>query len=169
MKVSAEEYYQAGVERMRQARELHRAGGNYALAMYTGGLAAECILRAFRWDKDSSFEGRHDLDDLLKASDLYNINERVLRSKSIPVEEIQALAMGVKAAMSELKILWHNNLRFVPESGLRPYLRGVGRLRVPRKVKDLLKKNSSDLVDAAQTVVDRGVALWILRKKSSKR
>ncbi len=56
MKVGTEAYYQAGVERMRQARELHRAGGNYALAMYTGGLSVECMLRAFRWGKDSSFE-----------------------------------------------------------------------------------------------------------------
>lgn len=166
MKVLDTEYYQSGIERMRQARELHLAGRNYALAMYTGGLAVECILRAYRWGKEPSFDGRHDLDNLLTASDLYNINEEVLRSRNTPFEEIQALAFGVKAAMSELTILWHNNLRFVSEAGLRPYLRQVGRLQGIKG--DPLKKNSSDLINAAQTVVNRGVALWTLRKKSPK-
>jgi hypothetical protein len=43
------EHYQAAAERMRQAREIHVSGRSYALAMYCSGLAAEFILRAFRW------------------------------------------------------------------------------------------------------------------------
>lgn len=74
-----EEYYRAGIERMRQARILHHAGASYALAMYCGGLAVECILRAFRWDKDTSFEGRHDLEDLLRSSKLLRIDENHMR------------------------------------------------------------------------------------------
>ena len=75
MKFTGEEYYRAGIERMRQSREIHSSGGSYALAIYTGGLAVECMLRAFRWNKDRSFEGRHDLEDLLKSSDFLSINE----------------------------------------------------------------------------------------------
>jgi HEPN domain-containing protein len=79
MKFTAEEYYRAAVERMRQARAIHNSGANYALAMYVSGLAVECMLRAFRWRKDRSFEGRHDLEDLLKSSKLLTISdERVV-------------------------------------------------------------------------------------------
>lgn len=76
MKFDDQAYYRASVERMRQARSIHVSGESYSLAMYCGGLAVECMLRAFRWSKDRSFEGRHDLEDLLKASDLLGLNER---------------------------------------------------------------------------------------------
>jgi hypothetical protein len=65
MQFTGKEYYRAAMERMRQAHRLFKASDSYALAMYCGGLAVECILRAFRWDKDRSFEGRHDLQELL--------------------------------------------------------------------------------------------------------
>jgi len=68
MQFRAEEYYQAGLERMRQAITIHRSGKDYALAMYCAGLAVESMLRAFRWVENASFEGRHDLNDLLEAS-----------------------------------------------------------------------------------------------------
>src|SRR5262245_18567646 len=73
MQFTGEEYYQAAIERMRQARELHGSRESYALAMYCSGLAVECILRAYRWRIEPSFEGRHDLDDLFKASGLLEI------------------------------------------------------------------------------------------------
>jgi HEPN domain-containing protein len=163
MKFEGEEYYRAGIERMRQAREIHDARGGYAWAMYTGGLAVECILRAFRWAKDKSFEGRHDLDDLLKASHLLSINEGQLRKKDFSEEEIQDIALELRAAMSEVLVLWHNNLRFASEGSLRAFLNRIGRLQGIKG--DAVRKNSSDLLNAAQTVVDRGVALWTSRKK----
>jgi hypothetical protein len=58
MDFKAEDYYRAGVERIQQARRIYSDGQNYALAMYCSGLAVECLLRAFRWTKDPSFEGR---------------------------------------------------------------------------------------------------------------
>ena len=65
--------------------------------------------------------------------------------------------------MNEVVALWHNNLRFAPEASLRAFLNRIGRLKGIRG--DALKKNSADLLNAAQMVVDRGVALWISRKK----
>lgn len=62
------DYYRASLDRMRQAQALSMHGDAYALSMYCSGLAVECLLRAFRWREDNSFEGRHDLTDLLKAS-----------------------------------------------------------------------------------------------------
>ena len=45
--VYADQYYQAGVQRMEQAWEIYHCGNAYALAMYCGGLAVECLLSRF--------------------------------------------------------------------------------------------------------------------------
>jgi hypothetical protein len=163
MKFTGEEYYRAGIERMRQSREIHDSGESYALAIYTGGLAVECILRAFRWNKDKSFEGRHDLEDLLKSSNFLGINEERSRKRGVTQAEIQHSSIGLRSAIYEVVVLWHNNLRFASEASLHAFLNRIGRLKGTKG--NALKKNSADLLNAAQTVVDRGVALWISRKK----
>jgi hypothetical protein len=163
MTFRSEEYYRAAVERMRQARDLFDAGGNYALAMYCAGLAVECMLRAFRWRNDASFDGRHDLEDLLKASDLLHINEERMRKRGEPQQAIDEVAVALRAAMNDVVVLWHNNLRFASEDSLRAFLKRAGRLRGVKG--DAVRKNARDLLNAAQTVVDRGVALWTLSKK----
>lgn len=148
---------------MRQARNIHDSGEGYALAMYCGGLAVECLLRAFRWDKDKSFEGRHDLMDLMRASALLQFNEEQMRRKGVSEVEIFDCALGLRAAMNEVVGLWHNNLRFASEVSLRVFLNRIDRLQGIKG--NALKKNAADLLNAAQMVVDRGVALWTLRKK----
>jgi hypothetical protein len=105
MQFRSEEYFRAGAERMRQARIIHQAGESYALAIYCGGLAVECILRAFRWEKDKSFEGRHDLEDLLKASALLHINEQHMRRQGIPDDKILEYVLNLRAAMNEVLAL----------------------------------------------------------------
>jgi hypothetical protein len=148
---------------MRQARTLHREGESYALAMYCGGLAVECLLRAFRWKKDDSFEGRHDLDDLLKASALLAINEEHMSTKGMAEDVIFDYTKRLRAAMNDVVALWHNNLRFASEASLKAFLNRANRLRGIKG--DPLKKNAADFLNAAQTIVDRGVALWTSRKK----
>jgi hypothetical protein len=54
MQFRAEQYFQASLERMEQALRIYRDGKSFALAMYCGGLAVECLLRAFRWTEDTS-------------------------------------------------------------------------------------------------------------------
>ncbi|MFI5458869.1 MAG: hypothetical protein ACHRXM_25860 [Isosphaerales bacterium] len=163
MKFTGEEYYRASIERMRQAREIHDSGAGYALAMYTGGLAVECILRAFRWNKDRSFEGRHDLKDLLKASDLLRINEEPSRKRGVAENERRQSSIALHAAMNEVVVLWNNNLRFAPEASLRAFVNSIGRFQGVKG--NALKKNSADLLNAAQMIVDRGGTLWTLKKK----
>ncbi|MDB5350752.1 MAG: hypothetical protein JWN86_1999 [Planctomycetota bacterium] len=165
MKFTGKEYYEAGLERIRQARVLHATGQDYALAMYAAGLAVECLLRAFRWDKDKSFEGRHDLIDLLKASALLNLHEEQLRDRGIAIEEIERIGLELGIAMNEVVLLWHNNLRFASEACLRAFLKRLGRIQGLKGNVNVLKQNSMDLLQAAQTVVDRGVVLWTLKKK----
>ena len=111
MDFRADDYFRAGTERMHQARLIYLAGKSYALAIYCGGLAVECLLRAFRWQRDKSFEGRHDLHDLLKASNLLNIHDQHMRRQGNDESEILEYTIVLRAAMNEVIALWHNNLR----------------------------------------------------------
>jgi hypothetical protein len=164
MQFTADQYYRASLERMKQARELYRGGAAYALAMYCGGLAVESLLRAFRWSDDTSFEGRHDLSDLLRASRLLRTDDEYMRRKGASEEAIQRSGRALRAAMNEVIILWHNNLRFASEASLKAFLNKLGRLRGAKG--DPLKKNALELLNAAQTVMDRGVTLWTSKTRS---
>ena len=148
---------------MRQARDVYHIGDSYALAMYCAGVAVECLLRAFRWHKDPSFEGRHDLEDLLKSSDLLRIHDDHMRRKGVSEEQVIDYAIRLRAAMNEVIVLWHNSLRYASEASLRAFLKRIDRLHGIRG--DALKKNALDLLNAAQTVLDRGVAVWTSKKK----
>jgi hypothetical protein len=163
MQFTGEEYYRAATERMRQAREIHNPGKNYALAMYCGGLAVECILRAYRWRKAPSFEGRHDLEELLRGSGFLQIHEEHARKKRKPEEDIARAAARIRDAIREVGALWHNNLRFASEASLRAHLNRIGRLRGIRG--DALKKNSADLLLEAAIIVDNGVESWDSRRR----
>jgi hypothetical protein len=164
MQFRAAEYYQASLERMQQAHGMYREGKAFALAMYCAGLAVECLLRAFRWTADTTFEGRHDLFELLRASRFLKINEDFMRLKNRPEDEISASGRNLQGAMNEVVVLWHNNLRFASEASARAFLNRIDRLRGIKG--DPLRKNAGDLLDAAQTVINRGVALWTSMRKS---
>jgi HEPN domain-containing protein len=163
MQFTSEEYYRAASERMRQAREIHDSKQGYALAMYCAGVAVECILRAFRWRKDTSFEGRHDLEELFRASGVLEIHEERSRKKRITEEEIARSASDILDAVGEVAALWHNNLRFASEASLRAHLNRIGRLRGIRG--DALKKNSADLLAAAEFIVEKGVGSWTSKRR----
>ena len=164
MQFRADQYYRVSLERMKQARTIHQEGTAFALAMYCGGLAVESLLRAFRWTEDASFEGRHDLNDLLKASRLLRIDDDYMRRKGASEDAIHDSGVKLRAAMNEVIILWHNNLRFASEASLKVFLNKIDRLRGVKG--DPLKKNALDLLAAAQTVIDRGVTLWTSRTRS---
>lgn len=158
MQFRAKQYYQASVERMEQSRKLYRDGTAFALSMYCGGLAVESMLRAFRWTEERSFEGRHDLFELLKASRLLRFDDNYMRRRGASEESIRESAVKLRGSMNEVVILWHNNLRFASEASLRAFLKQSGRLQGVKG--DPLKKNTRDLINAAQNIIDRGVVLW---------
>jgi hypothetical protein len=164
MQFRADEYFRASIERIRQARILYKAGESYALTMYCSGLAVECLLRAFRWRKDPSFEGRHDLKELVKSSGILRIDDEQMQRKERPsngTDDYQQITL--RTALTDVTKLWHNNLRFASEASLRAFLRSVDRLRGVKG--DALKKNASDLLEAAQFVIIRGEVLWISFKR----
>ena len=167
MQFKAEQYYQASLERMKQAHRIYQDGAAFALTMYCAGLAVEALLRAFRWTEDPSFEGRHDLSDLLKGSGLLRIDDEYMRRKGASEDAIRTAGLKLRGAMNEVITLWHNNLRFASEASLRAFLNQIGRVRGIKG--NPLKKNALDLLNAAQTVVNRGVTLWTSKRKSGTR
>lgn len=64
--MTAETYYRAALERIDDAYLLH-THGHYTFAMYASGIAVECLLRAFRLLRNTSFDERHDLWQLWKT------------------------------------------------------------------------------------------------------
>ena len=164
MQFRGHEYFSASMERMVQAEKLLRRGEAYAIAMYCGGLAVECLLRAFRWQDDNTFEGRHDLSILLKASGILRVDEDHMRRKGKSEDDIQNASRELRANINEIVILWHNNLRFASEARLNAYLRRMN--RVQGVGGDPLKKNATDLINAAQFVVNRGMVLWKSKTRS---
>ena len=158
------DYYRASLDRMRQAQTLSVGTDSYALSMYCSGLAVECLLRAFRWKDDKAFEGRHDLNKLLKASGILRVNDEYMRRKGKDEEEILRASREVRAAMNEIVILWDNNLRFASEMRLKAHLIDLNRVQGVKG--DPLRKNALDLIDAAQLIINRGIVLWDSQKKS---
>ena len=158
MQFRAKEYYQASLERMEQARIMYRDGRAFALTIFCGGLAVECLLRAFRWTEDTSFEGRHGLTDLLKASRLLRIDDDYMRRRRLGEDAIRESRLELRGAMNEVIVLWHNNLRFASEASLKAFLNRIGRVQGVKG--NPLKKNALDLINAAQIVINRTVALW---------
>ncbi len=163
MQFRDKEYYSACRERLRQAQSLYAEGHAYALAMYCGGLAVECLLRAFRWKADKNFEGRHDLNELLKASAMLGVDEDRMRRRGADEEDIRKSSAEFRGAMNEIVALWHNNLRFASEARLKAHLKRIDRLHGIKG--EPLKKNAADLINAAKLVVSRGEVLWDSQKK----
>jgi hypothetical protein len=101
---------------------------------------------------------------LFDASGFLRTSEERARKKRMPAEEIERSAAAIREAMGDVVALfWHNNLRFASEDSLRAHLRRIGRLRGIRG--DALKKNSADLLNAAETIVSKGVRSWTSRRR----
>jgi len=94
MKVSPDDYINAAKERIRSAHELYSLG-RYADCVYSSGVSVECVLRAYA-PTDEPFDGRHDMQDLLRGTTL----ERFIGSRS---------RVKLSAALGEVWERWKNN------------------------------------------------------------
>lgn len=164
MKFRDHEYYVVSLERMNQAQKLYEQGDAYALAMYCAGLAVESLFRAFRWKNNQSFDGRHNLGELLKASGILRVHEEYLLRKGKSEIEILEVSREFRVNMNRIVILWNNNLRFASEKHLQAYLNGIGKVQGVKG--DAKKKNAKDLINASKMIIDRGIVLWESKKKS---
>lgn len=139
----SEVYYKAAVERIQEALHL-QSNGYYVLAMYTSGLAVECMLRAYRLQEDSTFDERHDLLLLWKSTALANVYS--------PKHDRMYAALGVVA------VLWRNDYRFKAEAAVRSHLK---KMRRDRGIKgSFLKYNSPKLCEAAAEFINLGTQQW---------
>jgi HEPN domain-containing protein len=157
-------YFGASLERLRQAWTLYQEGNSYALAMYVAGVAVECMLRAFKMRKETTFDEKHDLERLFRASGMLKIDPELLKAKGLSEEQAQAHFRGLQAAMVDVCRLWANDYRYASEARMRVHLK---QRKLDRGVKgDCLKAKALSLLNASQQVISKGVYQWNLLKRS---
>jgi hypothetical protein len=153
-----EHYFQTATQRMRQAHHLHDEGSSFALAIYVGGVAVECLLRAFKGRRDPAFEERHDLLRLFAASGMLHADSEKLRAKGWTDDQIDSHRRVLQAAVNEIVRVWNNNYRFASEDRLRSHLKQVtGYQRIKG---DYLREISRRFLSSAQEFMNKGVVLW---------
>ena len=144
MPMRALDYHDAAWDRINDALFLH-TNGYFGLAMYASGVAVECMLRAFRLLRDTSFDERHDLWELWQNTSLADFQTK-------PYFEKIHSSLGVVVS------LWRNDFRFRSEDALRSVLR---RMKANRGIKgDFLKYNSKKLYEAAREIIQIGAEQW---------
>ncbi len=155
----ADHYFRACLERIDQAQHLYRQGqGCYALSMYTGGLAVECLLRAYMVRRKREFQSRHDLLLLFKESGILDIDPDRLKAKGLSDDQIQVHQKTLWSAVNDVFLLWRNSYRFASEARLLTYLK---KMKLYQGAKgNLLKAKAYDLLKAAQGFIDKGVLQW---------
>jgi hypothetical protein len=163
MDLNAQQYYDAGLQRLEEAKALYLRGSSYSLSVYCAGLAVECLLRAFRFEFDKTFDGRHDLDRLFAASGILSRSEESLRRRGKSDVEIRDASRTLKTAVQEIIAVWHNNLRFASDARYRSHLRAVGRLQGIKG--DAVKRNAEMAIGAAVEIIDQGATLWNSKQK----
>jgi HEPN domain-containing protein len=138
--------YVAGAgERLRAAQIMYERA-RYVDAIYSAGVATECILRAFLQEKTKEFDARHDLRELLKSAALL---ERFVGEKQRAV---------VSASLGEVWSRWRNNYRYIGEDRLRAEFKSRG---LDRGIKgDFLKENARVTFENATTLVNKGTYQW---------
>jgi len=162
-----EDYYRVSLERMGQAWSLYRGPDqqSYGLAMYVGGVAVECMLRAFKRFKDQVFDERHDLSRLFRTSRMLDFDPDSLRARKYNAQQIEEYFRELRATAFEVYRLWSNDYRFASEERMRAHLKSM---QLDRGIRgDFLKKRAEDLLTAAQTIIDAGVLQWKSLKKSN--
>lgn len=152
-----EHYFQTATQRLRQAHHIHDEGAKFALAIYVGGLAIECLLRAFKGRRDPTFDERHNLLRLFAASGMLQTDSDKLGTKGWTDEQIDSHRRSLQAAVNEIVRVWGNNYRFASEERLRAHLKQVtGYQKIQG---DSLKEISRRFLSSAQEFINKGVLL----------
>ncbi|MBI3462705.1 MAG: hypothetical protein HY000_06540 [Planctomycetes bacterium] len=155
-----EHYFQTATQRMRQAQYLYQEGSSFALAIYVGGVAVECLLRAFKGQRDSTFDEKHHLLRLFAASGMLRVDRDQLRAQQWTDARIDVHLRTLQVAANEIFRLWDNNYRFASEERLRAHLKKITGYQ---KIKgDYLKEQARQFLNSAQTFIDKGVVQWQL-------
>ncbi len=158
MDFTSEHYYEASLQRIRQAKELYRTNGNYALTMYVAGVAVESMLRAFMLRKSTEFVSRHDVQWLLDESGMLEAGVAILKRRGLSSDEIIDHQRTIQQAIKTVSLLWANDYRYASEARLLTHLK---RRKLYRKATgDQLKANALHLINAAGSFVANGTVQW---------
>lgn len=156
-----EHYFQTATQRMRQAQHLYQEGSSFALAIFVGGVAVECLLRAFKGRRDPAFDEKHNLLRLFAASGMLRLDTTKLRAMNWTDAQIDAHLRTLQVAVDEIFRLWANNYRFASEERLRSHLKKITGYQ--QKIKgDYLKEQARKFLNSAQKFMDKGVVQWQL-------
>lgn len=142
------DYYCAAFERQQDRQVLLSDKSRVIFAVYCSGVAIECLLRAYRLKVSNEFDSRHNLEDLLIASQLTTYFK-----SEVDKEEIIS---AVKAASK----FWNNNLRYYSEKKLK---RHIGHKLAQTKYKDVTKyfrDLCQELFDATDLILQKGQTKW---------
>jgi len=149
-----EHYFQTATQRMRQAHHLYCEGSSFALAIYVGGVAVECLLRAFKGRRDPTFDEKHNLLRLFAASGILRVDRDKLKARSWTDSQIDGHLQTLQVAADQIFRLWANNYRFASEERLRVHLK---RITGYQKIKgDYLKEQARQFLNSAQRFMDKG-------------
>src|SRR5713101_997290 len=133
---------------MRQAQHLYQEGSSFALAIYVGGVAVECVLRAFKGRRDPTFDEKHDLLRLFAASGMLRVDHAKLRAKGWSEGQIDGHLRTLQVAVNDVFRLWANNYRFASEERLRSHVKKItGYQRIKG---DYLKEQARRFLNSAQ-------------------
>jgi hypothetical protein len=144
LKISAQDYLDAAGSRIRSA-EILQTNRRYSAAIYFAGVAVECVLRAYVVRQDPEFDARHDLQELLRQS------------------QLGALTRGkhyrqANAWLGEVWARWKNDYRYASDERLRSEFR---RCRLNYGIKgDFLKENCRRMLEAALQLHAIGAERW---------
>jgi hypothetical protein len=165
MEIGAAEYYEAGLERFKQARDLYRQDSkddrsvnHHALAYYAAGLAVECLLRAFTTRVSREFEGRHNLERLFQQSGILDLDASSLQLSRFSAGELGEAKRDFGGAVGHVNRVWNNTFRYASSARIRSHLVELG---LHHGIKgDILKENLRRLLDSTQRIFDRGIRIW---------
>jgi hypothetical protein len=153
-----EHYFETATQRMRQAHFLYEEDLSFALAIYVGGVAVECLLRAFKGRRDPTFDEKHHLLRLFAASGMLRIDRNKLRAKNWTEAQIDDHLRTLQVAVNDIFKLWANNYRFACEERLRSHLKKITGYQ---KIKgDYLKEQARRFLNSVQKFVEKGVVQW---------
>lgn len=147
-RIYPDRYLEAAHERLQEARIL-RKSGRYGPSVYLAGVAAECILRAYRTREKRQFHERHDLAALLEGCNqrLFGTRRRQLHS-----------------AITTLTKIWQNDFRYHSRQLLltRFRKRKMTRTFEGRRIDgDPLKFYCGVAIEQATKLVEIGDEKWI--------
>lgn len=133
------------------------------MSMYAAGVAVECMLRAFELLRDQSFDEKHDLLKLFRASGMLDIDPELLKRKGLSSENIENHFRELQDDVMAIRTLWSNDYRYAAEARLRAHLKQKNLDRGYQG--DFLKGNARELFDSARVFIEKGVLQWNLLKK----